>query len=63
LIERLQPASAMPGDVDGDGVVSFTDLLAVLAAWGPCAAPCAADLDGDGVVDFVDLLVVLANWS
>ncbi|MBT8484151.1 MAG: hypothetical protein HKO59_06205 [Phycisphaerales bacterium] len=52
----------LPGDVDGDGIVGFLDLLAVLSAWGPCAA-CPADLNGDGVVDFVDLLSVLAGWS
>ena len=57
---------AMPGDVDGDGVVDFRDLLALLAAWGPCPEPpaeCPADFDGNGFVDFADLLVVLANWT
>jgi len=50
------------GDVDGDGDVDFPDVLAVLAAWGPCSA-CPEDLDGDGTVGFSDLLEVLANWS
>ncbi|MBT8484206.1 MAG: VCBS repeat-containing protein, partial [Phycisphaerae bacterium] len=50
------------GDIDGDGVVGFLDLLAVLAAWGPCPG-CPQDLDGDGVVGFTDLLVVLAAWG
>lgn len=55
----------LPGDIDGDGTVGFADVLAVLAAWGPCPAKgaCPADLDGDGVVAFADLLLVLANWS
>ena len=52
----------VPGDVDGNGVVDFNDLLAVLAAWGPCAG-CPADFDGNGFVDFNDLLTLLANWS
>lgn len=54
------------GDVDDDQVVDFADLLALLAAWGPCPGPpdpCAADLTGDGTVGFNDLLIVLANWG
>jgi hypothetical protein len=49
-------------DVDESGDVAFLDLLAVLAAWGPCA-PCPADVDGDGTVGFADLLMVLAAWG
>lgn len=54
-----------PGDLDGDGLISVIDLLALLAAWGPCAAPpdpCSADLTGDGSVGVTDLLALLANW-
>ncbi|MBT8485774.1 MAG: hypothetical protein HKO59_01865 [Phycisphaerales bacterium] len=51
------------GDVTGDGLVDFSDLVQVLADWGPCPPPCPADLDGDGQVGFVDLLEVLAEWS
>jgi hypothetical protein len=54
------------GDLDGDGEVAFTDLLILLAAWGPCddpPAPCPPDLDDDGFVGFADLLVVLAGWD
>ena len=53
----------VPGDVNGDDVVDFRDLLEVLAAWGPCEGDCPADLDDDGFVDFRDLLILLANWS
>jgi hypothetical protein len=55
-----------PGDLDVDGLVGITDLLLLLAAWGPCPGPplpCAADLDGDGTVGITDLLVLLGNWS
>ena len=47
-----------------DGV-NISDLLAVLAAWGPCPAPCPADVTGDGILNVTDLLLVLvlANWS
>ena len=35
--------SACPGDLDGDGAVTFPDLVRVLSAWGACAA-CPEDL-------------------
>lgn len=50
------------GDVDGNGVVDFNDILVLLSFWGPCVE-CAADLDANGIVDFDDLLLVLANWG
>ena len=55
----------VPGDVTGDGVVDFADLLDVLAAWGMCpnGDPCPADLNGDRVVNFAEVLIVLAAWS
>jgi sugar lactone lactonase YvrE len=57
----------VPGDLDGDGAVGITDLLGLLAAWGPCPGPCpprcGADLDGDCQVGIVDLLTLLANWT
>jgi dockerin type I repeat protein len=56
----------VPGDLDGDGSVGIVDLLALLAAWGPCPDPpagCPADLDGDGSVGITDFLILLSNWS
>ena len=53
---------SIPGDVDGDGVVAFTDLLQVLADWGACPG-CASDLDGDGMVGFTDLTQLLGAWG
>jgi len=52
----------VPGDVDGDGVVDVADLLAIIAAWGPCDG-CAEDLNNDGQVNVNDLLEVIASWS
>jgi hypothetical protein len=62
----LGPA-AIPGDLDGDGVVGIVDFLLLLGVWGPCPAPCPpaclGDLDGDCEVGVTDFLMLLANWS
>jgi plastocyanin len=52
----------IPADLSGDGIVSFADLLLLLAEWGACPG-CPADLDCDGEVGFLDLLALLASWS
>jgi uncharacterized membrane protein len=57
----IEPTTCV-GDLDGDGTVGFTDLVAVLAAWGPCDG-CLEDIDEDGVVGFTDLVTVLSNWG
>jgi len=51
-----------PGDLDADGTVDTTDLLALLASWGDCDG-CPADINGDGLVNTTDLLTLLANWG
>lgn len=53
------------GDLDGDGHVSTSDLLILLASWGPCGDcnNCPADLDGNCVVGTSDLLILLSNWG
>ena len=43
--------------------MGILDLLALLAAWGPCPAPCPPDFDGGGTVDIFDLLTLIANWG
>ncbi|MCZ6444589.1 MAG: hypothetical protein O6758_00230, partial [Planctomycetota bacterium] len=55
----------VPGDIDGDGSVGISDLLIMLADWGPCADcnDCPADLDDDCVVGVSDLLILLENWG
>jgi choice-of-anchor B domain-containing protein len=50
------------GDIDGNDVVDTADLVALLAAWGPCPG-CPADLDGNDVVDTADLVALLAAWG
>jgi len=57
------PNPPTPGDVNGDGIVSFADVLAIIGQWGPCSTACSGDLNGDGVVGFADILVVIGNWT
>ncbi len=63
--------STCVADINQDGSVNVTDLLAVIGAWGPCANPnnCPEDIappgppTGDDVVDVSDLLLVIGNWG
>ena len=54
----------MPGDVDMNGVVDVTDLLALIANFGemPIGGP-LADFNGDFIIDVSDLLTVIGHWS
>jgi hypothetical protein len=59
-------AGGCPADLDGDGSVGITDLLALLGAWGDCPPepePCPADIDGDLAVGISDLLALLSVWG
>ena len=51
-----------PADLDDDCSVGASDLLSLLASWGPCPG-CAADLDCNLVVGASDLLSLLASWG
>jgi hypothetical protein len=51
-----------PADLDGDGTIGITDLLALLAGWGECTF-CPVDVDGDGTIGITDLLALLAGWG
>ena len=52
-----------PWDLDDDAVVGVSDLLVLLAAWGPVPTPDPPDFDGDGFVGVSDLLALLGNWG
>ena len=54
--------SAVLGDVNCDGVVNVTDVLAVVSNWGTCAGVCNEDLVPDGIINVSDLLQVIGNW-
>ncbi len=58
----FEVAAACPWDLDDNGSVGVSDLLALLADWGPCKG-CPADFDGNGTVGASDLLALLANWG
>lgn len=50
-----------PSDVDGDGSVGVTDILAIIAAWGSDDE--AADVNDDGIVDVADILAIVGDWG
>jgi hypothetical protein len=52
-----------PGDANGDGVVNFADLNAVLSAYGEIGPDLPADFNNDGVVSFADLNIVLSSFG
>jgi formylglycine-generating enzyme required for sulfatase activity len=56
-------ALACVGDTNGDNVVNFTDLNAVLSAFGQTGMGLAGDVNGDQVVNFSDLNVVLSSFG
>jgi hypothetical protein len=59
------PASALVGDLNGDGFVGIADLNIVLGAWNQNVPPGnpLADPSGDGFVGIEDLNTVLGNWN
>ncbi|MEA5486637.1 hypothetical protein, partial [Pseudanabaena sp. CCNP1317] len=52
-------------DADSDGVIGFSDLNAVLSAFGQTGVPgaLAGDINADGVVGFADLNAVLGAFG
>ena len=61
LFDATAPGNC-PWDLDGNGSVGASDLLSLLASWGPCKS-CPADFDDNGNVGASDLLALLANWG
>ena len=50
-------------DINGDGYVNVTDLLAVIDAWGIDCDGCSEDVNNDANVNVSDLLIVVGNWG
>ncbi len=63
VVVARNPFARVPGDVDGNGCVDNTDLLAVLFAFGQTGSGLPEDVTDDGIVDDADLLVVLFNFG
>jgi hypothetical protein len=59
---EIQSASCA-ADIDDDGDVGTSDLLALLGAWGECPPPCPWDFNGDGVVDDLDQELLWDHWG
>lgn len=57
------PSVECDGDTNGDNLVNFTDLNAVLAEFGLTGDGLAGDVNDDDVVNFTDLNIVLANFG
>ena len=53
--------STCDADINGDGNVDVSDILAMVAAWG--SSDPDADINGDGTVDVADLLMVIESWG
>ncbi len=62
VLGPANPAEVCPWDLDGDGMVGVTDLLALLAVWltDPGGLP---DFDDNGNVGVPDLLIMLGQWG
>ena len=58
----IAPGIPCPWDLDDNGSIGASDLLELLASWGPCKG-CPADFDANGNVGASDLLTLLANWG
>ena len=66
FVRLVRDFDAVPGDLDGDGLVGSEDLDIIRAAWGQTVAPgdwAEGDPSGDGVVGSADLDIVRANWN
>lgn len=63
--ETILPPPPEPcvGDTNGDNIVNFSDLNAVLAQFGQTSPFLPGDVNHDGVVDFGDLNTILSNFG
>jgi hypothetical protein len=48
--------------MDGDGVVTVSDVLDVLSEFG-CVEGCVMDINGDGATNVTDVLAVLSAFG
>jgi hypothetical protein len=60
-LEIITCGSICLGDLNNDGSVNVSDLLAIIAAWSTDNPN--ADIDNDGIVAVGDLLLAIGNWG
>ena len=61
---EVSASTFIPGDVDGNGSVGFSDLLKLAQNYGATTATwIQGDLNGDGSVGFPDLLLLAQNYG
>jgi hypothetical protein len=54
---------AVPGDVNGDGIVNYRDIVEVIENWGdPVSCP-MCDVDRDGNVGYSDISFIVEHWT
>ena len=61
-VMTIELEAGVPGDLDGDGIVSGADVGIMLVQWGPCTGDCSADFNDDGIVDGGDFGILLTYW-
>ena len=54
---------ALAGDIDGDGMVAFSDFLILSTNFGMAGGPADGDIDGDGQIAFADFLTLSTNFG
>lgn len=59
----LDVINSLPGDVDGDGKVSFLDFLKLAGNFGEKGNYTDGDFDCDGIVTFLDFLTLANNFG
>lgn len=59
------PTDCVPGDsdLDGNGIVGFSDFLMLSAQFGNSGAGLSADVDCNGVIDFADFLQMAGDFG
>ena len=60
--ELLVTYSAVPGDVNFDGVVNGLDISLVSSHWLQTGLGTAGDANGDGVVNGLDIALIASHW-
>ena len=55
------PGNTCDADINGDGNVNVSDILAVIGDWGATNSP--SDVNDDGIVNVADLLIVIGAYG